>query len=102
MITPEALLAAGYLRSRSGPHSAHPYASALYQKRFEDEGGTRYFINFWQYTERGGSATWMCELTQNDPHMTFQIHRPSCITKAEQACLLFWVTLAGSAYYEVN
>lgn len=49
MITSDQLLAAGYQK-----HSVHhkQYATCLYQKRFDDKNGKRYFIRFYEYDNR--------------------------------------------------
>ena len=46
MITAETLINSGY---RKYPATWRPYASAVYQKRVDDEHGKKYFVNVYEY-----------------------------------------------------
>ena len=50
MITSQQLIEAGYNRSIS--HGSKQFTNVLYQKRFDDEHGKRYFINVWEWDNR--------------------------------------------------
>lgn len=85
---------------------SHPYSDYFYQKRFSDDIGIRYHIEFFHYagvTFPNGEMpeSWMVEMNQNEPHMTFQLHRPESIEQAESAVIRFWYCMFCD-YHERN
>lgn len=50
MITQDQLTTAGY---RKYPPTGRQYATAMYQKRFDDAEGKKYFIQFYEYAAIG-------------------------------------------------
>lgn len=104
IITEEQLIAVGYQKYQPGV--IKPYCDFLYQRRITDEEGTRYFNAFWHYPpyEVHGHqepGTWLFELSLNEPHSTFEIHRPATIPFCELKAEEFW-RMMGAVYYERN
>ena len=103
MITEQELKDAGYRKHAGNGHQ--PYSDFFYQKRFTDEHGIKYHVELNHYaaiTWPNGqpmSESWMAELHNNEPHMTFQIHRPDSIADVEDRAEKFWRSMACD-YYE--
>lgn len=104
MITEEQLAEAGYRKHPAG--AIKQFCDFLYQRKITDELGTRYFNNFWHYPpyEFGGQqqdGTWLFEITMNEPHCTFEIHRPDSLQFCELKGEEFW-RMMGAVYYETD
>lgn len=99
MITENQLTIAGY-RQYVSSGIVHPYSDFFYQKRFSDEVGIKYHVEFLHYPPLNSklSDTWMAEMVNNEPFMTFQIHRPESIQEVEERMRRFWET-QGCKYY---
>ncbi|MEK6879339.1 MAG: hypothetical protein AABY22_07025 [Nanoarchaeota archaeon] len=75
-----------------------PYSDYFYQKCIKDEIGKKYSINLVHYpAHHNFLASWMVELTNNEPHLTFQEHRPKLenemdLIVIENNCEKFWKT----------
>ncbi len=85
----------------------YPYASCFYQKKFNDEKGVKYFVQFVYYAPipiYQDSESWMLDFVNNNPFYTFKKHRIKLKTEQdlinlESECELFWMTFK-CAYYE--
>lgn len=103
MITEEQLVEGGYNRYPNS-NITHTFSDFVYQKKFVDVAdgkSIKYWINIYHYP---GFSTdhpnvWMAELTNNEPHYTFQIHRPDNLKNVEELCEKFFSTM-GCEYYE--
>lgn len=104
MITNEQLDAAGYRKHNAT--QAYQHSDYFYQKRFADELGIKYFIQFVHYPshkfENGQTMpeSWMMELNNNEPHYTFQWHKADSIMGGEVLCEVFFKSM-GCQYYEL-
>jgi hypothetical protein len=101
-ITCAELEASGYVK-----HSAtmfNRYSDFFYQKKFRDDKGVKYFIEFVHYPAGLGHVAlpeaWMARLSNNEPHMTVEIHRPISIADAERRFELFFQS-QQCEYYEL-
>lgn len=105
MITNDQLEARGY-KKWNAPQ-ANQFSDCFYQKRFSDDVGIKYHIEFVHYPkhvfENGQSMpeSWMVALNNNEPHFTFQFHRPKSIDEAESKCETFFKAM-GCEYYELH
>jgi len=83
-ITEAELVAAGYTRCSKNDHS-FPYSDFFYQKKFRDAQGIKYFVELVHYSHSEGPVTeaWSSYMNINQPHMTFQIHRPNSLATVE-------------------
>ena len=94
------LEARGYRRFT--PKYTDKYNDFFYQKKFSDQKGIKYFLEFVHYPEfELIPQQWMLKLTNNEPHMTFEIHKPISIDDAERRAELFFRT-QECEYYELN
>jgi len=106
MITEDLLKIAGYKNDKRTA-SIKIYCDDFFQKKVADKTGTKYFINFWHYPPHeysngaiiGGS--WLFEMMLNEPHCTFEIHRPTALEFCERKAEEFW-NMMGAVYYESN
>lgn len=104
MITEEALAKLGYRKYECTPPS-FPHGDFFMQKRFTDDKGIKYFVEFVHYPPiafRNGSdwgEDWMAVLHVNEPHMTFEQHRPISIEVAEKRVEAFFEKMCCQ-YYE--
>lgn len=74
-----------------------PHADYFMQRKVCDPTGVRYFIDFAHYMALGD--VWMCSLSINEPHCTFEQHRPTDLDMTEARCYKVW-DLLGRPYYE--
>lgn len=80
------------------------HADAFFQKSVRDDSGIKYFIDFVYYAPIEGKTgeSWMCEVTINNPHQTYEQHYIKSIEEVNRAiekCELFFNTM-GCEYYE--
>lgn len=96
-ITESTLLAAGYKEYPVGRADAH---LRLFQKRFDDNSGAMYFVNFryWRQPERTYDAEMACE-TASHGYVWVTIKEDSIETTELRAGLM-WAA-AGSVYYDL-
>jgi len=101
----QSLESAGY-RQFKVP-SMEKYRDAAFQKRFRDEGGTKYFLTVWGYAPVPEHLIfewhWMVELRTHTPQMTFEQHVGELkstgeIAVFEQRAETFWQAM-GQPYY---
>ena len=97
-ITAQNLVDRGYKRYKPIAPNAE---ECFYQKRFDDECGKKYFIEFreWDFERLGVSYdTRICCYTDSDGYIWCTI-REDTIEQAEQRAIAIWQA-AGSVYYE--
>lgn len=104
MITDEELTKRGYRKFENRSRVTHEFSDYFWQKRFDDDKGIKYLIEFYHYPPLRQQVSdwlepWMAELHINDPHFTFQWHRPSSIADAEAKCETFFTSM-GCSYYD--
>ena len=104
------LLARGYLK-HTASNITYPYSDFFMQKRFDDDKGKKYFIDFVHYSkvkpdapnnEPNNHESWMAGMRQNEPKfLEFKYHYPEDIVAVEDMVEKFWVEFCGSQYYEM-
>lgn len=100
MITQEQLEERGYRHCGKGAEGSFQYCDFFMQRKVTDPDGIRYFIEFVHYPKgRFCDAAWMCHLNINEPHCTFEQHRPTDLDATENRCYEVW-NLMGRPYYE--
>lgn len=85
-----------------------PYSECFYQKRFTDEKGIKYHIQFVCYSANSKldlKKSWLMDFSINEPFYTFRQHYVKLENKEdlgemEQKVELFWKTF-NCAYYEL-
>ena len=98
------LIAAGYRQYKIADQWR--YTDCFYQKRFEDEHGTRYFINVLHYPAKLVGEAWTvlldCHSTPYRGALEFRYNNPPALAEAEAMVQRFWLEIAGGEYYEVG
>ena len=71
-----------------------PHSSYFYQKKFKDDKGAKYFIEFIFYLKNGPLETSvMCNLSIDNPHQTYEQHHVKDVDLAESNCEKFFLAM---------
>ena len=109
-VTEKYLRALGY-RKYTANEIVFPFADFFMQKRFDDEKGKKYYIDFVHYPKLRpddpnnrpyNGESWMVEMRQNEPYqLQFRYHRPESIEIAEYKVDKFWVKICDGVHYDL-